>query len=729
MSITTPLTQAKMTAAHREVRKVPLPVNHQGGPLRVSEYYGENVFDITKAEGIPETLRRELVEVMQSKQALKKENAEMIATAVTEWACQKGATHFCHWFQPLTGGTAEKHDAFLDITSTGPIEKLSASALMQGEPDASSFPNGGSRSTFEARGYTSWDMSSPIFISEGPNGKTVCIPTAFVSYFGEALDVKTPLLRAMSRMDEVGTKFMNLCGSKETKHVTITAGCEQEYFLIDRAFYYQRPDLVMTGRTMFGRMSNKNQQLDDHYFGSIDRRVMGFMQELDLELHRLGVAAKTRHNEVAPGQFEIAAIFRDANVAADQNQMVMEQIRKISRKHQFEAILHEKPFAGINGSGKHVNWSLADDTGVNMLEPGNRPENNNRFLALVAMISESVWRHGDAIRMAIASASNDHRLGANEAPPSIISLYLGDALEKIFAAIKSGKQLNFNEPGAIDLGAQQLSSLQRDNTDRNRTSPFAFTGNKFEFRAVGSTAAVGFPISIFAGALVEVMDESNQLLEKLIAEGKTIDQALSEVTKKWVDSSYNVIFNGDGYSDEWVVEAKKRGLPNLKTTADALPVLKDEKASDFLVKQGVFTRDELTTRYNVLVERYITLREIEFNTLISMVHQSVLPALIEYKKELSAVIDQQEEIKLECKVEKEMYKRLNFAAEGVYDTLIQLENMIKALPEDEEKRSLAIANEALPLSETLAEKIGELEQLIPEDCWGIPKYFDMLFVR
>lgn len=721
---------AKRDSLHRPLRQIPRPKDSSGRELKISQYYGELVFDFKTAEGIPETVRREMIEVSRSGKRINREHAEVVAQAVTEWATSKGATHFCHWFQPLTGATAEKHDSFLQIKNGRPIEKLSVGQLLQGEPDASSFPHGGSRSTFEARGYTTWDLTSPMFISEGPNGRTLCIPTAFVSYTGDALDIKTPLLRSISKVNEHATKFLQLVGEKDVKEVVVTAGCEQEYFLVDKSFYYNRSDLVMTGRTMFGSLSARNQQLSDHYFGLIPERVLGFMQELDIELHRLGIPAKTRHNEVAPGQFEIAPIFEDGNVAADHNQLLMATIKRVAEKHDFVAILHEKPFAGINGSGKHMNWSMSSDTGINLFEPGDTPHSNLRFLAMVAMTFEAVYRHQAALRMGIASAGNDHRLGANEAPPSIISVYLGDTLDKIFTSINEGRTFTPEESKNFDLGAHQLANLLRDNTDRNRTSPFAFTGNKFEFRAVGGAAAVGFPQTILNAALVDVLEESNHMIEVLVNEGKTVDQALGEVISKWTKNCYKkIVFNGDGYSEEWIEEAAARGLLNLRTTPEALSVLKDEKATAFLTTRGIFKFSELETRHNVLLERYNMLREIEFSTLLNMVYQNVLPATFDYKGELGAIIARQKEIQLESKVEVEIYKKLNFAAEKLYQEAHNLENALRALPEGDEKRAEAISGTLLPYSVSVAESCNALEDLIPNNLWGLPKYFDMLFLR
>lgn len=719
----------RQTVIGRKIREIEFPLDQDGNPIKASQLFGENTFDYHTAREIPEHIRKELTVISKSHQPISKDHASVVANAALEWAMARGATHFCHWFQPLTGNTAEKHDAFINIENGAPIEQLSASQLMQGEPDASSFPHGGTRSTFEARGYTTWDLNSPMFLLEGPNGKTLCIPTAFISYTGHALDIKTPLLRSEVQISKAATRFLKATGNNDVTSVGSNCGPEQEYFLIDKAFYYARPDLVMTGRTLFGSPSAKNQQLDDHYFGDISERVMAVMQELDLELYKMGIYAKTRHNEVAPGQYEIAPIFAESNIAADNNQLLMATLTKVAQKHNFVACFHEKPFAGINGSGKHLNWSLSTDTGMNLLSPGKEPHSNFRFLATVATIIEAIHRHGGMIRSSIASASNDHRLGANEAPPSIISVYTGDTLQRIFDEIREGKGISNQEIGTIESGVQQLADLSKDNTDRNRTSPFAFTGNRFELRACGSDMAIGLPLSILNAAVAEVLEESATYLEEENKKGTKPEQALLNLTKKWLTSSHQVIFNGDGYSDEWLEEAKKRGLPNYKTSADALPLLKDEKATAFLTNQKIYTQTELIMRHNVLVERYNTQRSIEFTTLVSMVNQYVFPAVVKYKNELSQCVKNQKDIGIESAFEKELYKKLNFASEGLYNRMNQLQNAMEEMPTDINEEAKTIANKLLPLSEEMATFCGQVEELVPDEYWTLPKYYDMLFIR
>jgi glutamine synthetase len=724
---------AKMKATDRSLRKFESPKTSNGANSRISEYFGINVFDFKKSDMIPAEVKKELISYTASRTSgkkLSKVAGEVVAKAVSEWAMNRGATHFCHWFQPLTGSTAEKHDSFLTYSSDDtPIEKFSASQLIQGEPDASSFPNGGSRSTFEARGYTSWDITSPMFLRESENGKTLCIPTAFVSYSGEALDVKTPHLRSITALDKAATKFMNLIGDTDTKNVYSTCGCEQEYFLVDKSLYFLRPDLVMTGRALMGSMTSKNQQLSDHYFGTVPERVLAFMQELDLKLHKLGIPAKTRHNEVAPAQFELAPIFRDSNLAADQNQLIMAIMKKIADRHNFVCLLHEKPFTGINGSGKHLNWSMSDNNGRNLLEPGANPHENFRFLAMVSIVVDAVKKNAGALRMAVATHGNDHRLGAHEAPPSIISVYLGQALDNIFDSILEGKNFTPNHNHLMDMGADQLAHLLKDNTDRNRTSPFAFTGNKFEFRAVGSSQAVGWPSTILNGAMAQTLTEATALVEKYKAAGKTTDEALIELIRTLMKRSGNVVFSGDGYSEEWVKEAARRGLPNLKTSPEALKVLKDENQTKFLVDQGILRPEEIRTRYNVMMDNYCMYREIEIQTMLTMVTQNVLPCGLDYKSKLATVIKDQKEIGLESSVEVDIYKNLNVVVKDVFESAAKLKGAVEALSTDSEERATQIAATIMPLTKKVAAACNALEEMTPDEMWRLPKFYDMLFLR
>ncbi|MBD67083.1 MAG: glutamine synthetase type III [Halobacteriovoraceae bacterium] len=725
--------QAQLGSFKVPTRKFKVPSDVNGNPLRVSEYFGENVFDYMKSEILTKQDKQDIQDVLVKKKDLTKEMADKFANAVLNWATGKGATHFTHWFQPMTGSTAEKHDAFLSIEKGKPIEKLSATQLIQGEPDASSFPHGGSRSTFEARGYTSWDLTSPIFIKVHENGKTLCIPTAFVSYLGDALDIKTPLLRSITQLSKAATKFLNLVNDSNREgdhdtHVDVSCGCEQEYFLIDKGLYFERPDLVMSGRTLFGAVTSRNQQLEDHYFGTVPERVMAFMQEVEVELYRLGIPAKTRHNEVAPGQFEIAPIFDKGNVANDQNQMVMAVLQSVAIKHDFVCLLHEKPFQGINGSGKHLNWSMGGNKYGNLLEPTDSPHTNYKFLAVVAMICEGVFRHGASLRTAIASHSNDHRLGANEAPPSIISVFLGDTLTKILEAYAKGESYTKEGEDFMDLGADQLARLVRDNTDRNRTSPFAFTGNKFEFRAVGSTANVGIPMTILNAAVTDVLVEMNERIEKEKGEGKAVDEILMGIIKDLYNNCSKIVFNGDGYSQEWEDEAAKRGLPNLRTSADALKVIADSGANAFLTKLGIYSENELKMRYNVRVERYCKHREIEFRTLLNIINKDIIPATIEYKGVVAEAIENQKECKIDPKVDLAVLNKLNEHLNKLYDNSDKLRKGLEGLGEEIEDAE-KIAKELLPLSEEIADTIAYLEENVAEDLWPLPTYYDLLFIR
>lgn len=723
------ISSLRQKATSRIPRKIEYPMNNLGIQKKVSEIFGELTFDFKNSPDITDSVKKEIIDAIDNSKGIKKEQAEVIARAVTEWAIKHGATHFCHWFQPLTGTTAEKHDAFFDFKNGKPIERLSASQLLQGESDASSFPNGGSRSTFEARGYTTWDLTSPMFLIESTNGKTLCIPTAFVSYLGESLDVKTPLLKSLSKLSPTVTRFLNLAGHLDSRSVIVTCGAEQEYFLVDKAFYYARPDLVMTGRTLFGALSTRNQQLEDHYFGAIPDRVLAYMQEVDYELHRLGIPSKTRHNEVAPGQYEMAPIFTEANVSSDNNQIIMTTLKRVAEKHDFIVLLHEKPFAGINGSGKHVNWSMSDNTGLNLLEPGNEPQSNLRFLATVAIICEALMKHSKAIRMSIASAANDHRLGANEAPPSIISAYLGDTLGKIFKAILEDTSFTPRGNQVMDLGTNQLSHLLQDNTDRNRTSPFAFTGNKFEFRAVGSGQAIGFPMTILNAAVTDVFKDANLFLEEAQASGQTIEESLMGLIKKLVKNSHNVVFNGDGYSKEWVTEAQRRGLPNLRTTPEALMTMKNFSDYEFLVRGGIFKKEEISTRYNILLEQYIKLREIEIDTLIDMIHQFVIPSALSYKIMLTKILKSQKDIGQTSEFEIAAYSKMS----AQVDELHHLTNdLVKALGEthkNHEEYALLIAHDLMEKTRRVAIICNELEEVIPNKLYSLPKYYDMLFLK
>ncbi|OFZ20919.1 MAG: hypothetical protein A2202_01805 [Bdellovibrionales bacterium RIFOXYA1_FULL_36_14] len=720
----------RQKAINRPKRVFDRPQNNQNQFIKVSDYYGENVFDFRKCKTVSEKIKREMLSHAKQNKPIPREYVELVADACKDWAIGKGATHFCHWFHPLTGSSAEKHDGFLSFREDEtPIERLSASQLIQGEPDASSFPHGGTRATFEARGYTIWDLTSPMFLSETINGKTLCIPTAFVSYKGDALDVKTPLLRSNNAISMEVTKFLNLIGEKEVSEITVTCGAEQEYFLMDKAFFFERPDLIMTGRTLFGKLTARNQQLSDHYFGSISERILSFMQELDHELYKIGIPSKTRHNEVAPGQFEVAQIFRDSNVASDNNQAMMALIKKVADNHNLVALLHEKPMSGINGSGKHLNWSMADNLGRNLLEPGNEVHSNLRFLAMCSVIVEAIYKHADVLRASIATHSNDHRLGGHEAPPSIMSVFLGDTLDKIFKSIMSGQTVEQIENNQFDLGANQLAHLLRDNTDRNRTSPFAFTGNRFEFRAVGSAQSIGFPLSILNAAVSSCFKDANAFIEKEISNGSKVDEVLLKVIKTRMEKAQNIVFNGDGYGIKWHEEAKQRGLSNLKTSADAYKFLKDDRSIDFLISSGVYKINEIKSRYNIMVERYNTYRTIEFNTFISLIDQFVIPATIEYKKKLIKVIKGYKDLALNNYSELKILEKLEALSAELFDESNKLKVELKGLPVCEEQKSFKIAHELMHQSIKMENLCNRIEEMVPDHLWKLPKYMDMLFVR
>jgi glutamine synthetase len=721
----------------RAPRKFDPPRDEQGKRLRVSEFYGTNVFDLHKMkEKLPKDVYTKLVSTIQMGKKLDADIANTVANAIKEWALARGVTHFCHWFQPQTGSTAEKHDAFLTFDDSGHvIEKFSGSQLIQSEPDASSFPSGGMRTTFEARGYTAWDPSSPVFIVEHANGKTLCVPSVFISYHGDALDEKTALIRSMEVLSAKACELMHTIGFNGVKRVVPTLGAEQEYFLIDRAFYNLRPDLVMTGRTLMGGQPPKGQQLEDHYFGSIPARAQAFMSEMEHELYKLGVPVKTRHNEVAPSQFETAPIFEEANLSTDHNQITMEVLRKVALRHNFAVLLHEKPFAGINGSGKHNNWSMAvtasgsELDGDNLLDPGKTPHQNLRFLLCLMAVTRGVHKHAGLLRAGIASSGNDHRLGANEAPPAIISIFMGDLLTKILNEIESGSATASAEASVIKLGVSQLPEVARDNTDRNRTSPFAFTGNKFEFRAVGSSASTAFPITLLNAAVADGFEEVTTRLKDGMKGGKQADSAIMMVLKDLIKETKAIRFEGNNYAEEWVKEAEKRGLPNLRKTPEALAELTSKKSKEMLTRLGVFTDAEINSRHHVRIERYVKNLVIEIDTLRSMVSTQILPACYAYHGALASEV-------------------VSAKAAGVgapqADTLSKLTTLITSLQtkrgeleksvhkaeglSSEDDKAKAIATD---VSTTMAEIRGicdELENLVADDYWPMPKYREMLFL-
>jgi glutamine synthetase len=719
-------------ATQRHPRKFDVPKDDLGRSLAVSDFYGQYTFGVKEIKGaIPKADFERFLDLTHKGQGLEKDLADKIAKAVRNWALEMGITHFCHWFQPMTGLTAEKHDAFISFNDDGsPIEKFSGSQLIQSEPDASSFPSGGMRSTFEARGYTAWDPTSPMFMMTTTNGRTLCIPSVFVSYTGHALDEKTPLLRSVEALSTQAVALLHLLGDTNVKRVQPTLGAEQEYFLIDRAYYALRPDLALTGRTLIGAKPPKGQELEDHYFGSIPSRVQAFMQEVEFELYRLGVPAKTRHNEVAPAQFEIAPIFEEANVSIDHNHLTMEVLRKVAERHNFACLLHEKPFAGINGSGKHNNWSMSTDTGSNLLEPGATPHQNLRFLVMLAAILKGVHKHNALLRASIASTGNDHRLGANEAPPAIMSVFLGDQLNMICNKIKSGEAIENPERAMISLGVSKIPAVARDNTDRNRTSPFAFTGNKFEFRAVGSSASCSFPMACLNSAVAEAMaDLGAQLKQRIKSGGGDRDKAILELVRETIVATEAIRFEGNGYSPEWVVEAERRGLAHLRNTPEALGAFNYPSTKSLFAEQRVLSEAELHSRFHVNVERYLKKIDIEIDTMRLLVDSYVVPSVTQFLTTTAAgaaalaTISGVEKGPVESAVRKtaELLKELTekrAAMESAYQSSSSLA---------EEARSKALAEKVLPAMAALRDVCDRLESAVGNGFWPLPKYREMLF--
>jgi glutamine synthetase len=695
-----------------------------GSGTKVTDVFGSNTFDAAAMrQKLPKPIFQSLQQTIKRGSKLDPSIASEVAHAVKEWAIEKGATHFCHWFQPQTGLTAEKHDAFLTFDDEGaPMERFSGSQLIQSEPDASSFPSGGMRTTFEARGYTAWDPSSPIFIIDGPNGKTLCIPSVFISYHGDALDNKTPLLRSMEVLSERALAILRLFGDTASVRVVPTLGPEQEYFLIDKAFYALRPDLVTAGRTLVGAKPPKGQELEDHYFGSIKDRILAFMQESENELYKLGIPIKTRHNEVAPSQYETAPIFEEANVASDHNQMVMETMNRVARRHNLTLLLHEKPFAGINGSGKHCNWSMADSEGRNLLEPGATPERNLQFLVFLVAVLKGVQRRAGLLRAGIACSGNDHRLGANEAPPAIISVFLGDQLTRVLDGIEKSEAAGAGGMERIALGVGRLPEVARDNTDRNRTSPFAFTGNKFEFRAVPSSSSISVPIAFLNVAVAEALGEIEASLKARTAKGASVQDAALEVVREAVTATKAIRFEGNNYAPEWVEEARRRGLPNLRTTPEALAELVKPEAREFLAKAKVFSQEESEARYHVKMERYVKDIEIEVEALKSLISTHVLPAAYRQhallagagqSKAIGAALD-----------------RVGVAIEDITARLGDLQAVADrtAAEASLDKKACGYAEQVVPAMAAVREVADRIEETVADEFWTLPKYREMLFL-
>lgn len=693
--------------------------------MNVQKLFGSKVFnDETMQERLPKETYKSLKKTIEMGKPLELEVANVVAHAMKDWAIEQGATHFTHWFQPMTGVTAEKHDSFISPKEGGKvIMSFSGKELVKGEPDASSFPSGGLRATFEARGYTAWDPSSYAFIKDD----SLCIPTAFCSYSGEALDKKTPLLRSMQALDKQAVRVLKLFGHDEVKRVITTVGPEQEYFLIDAEIYEKRPDLMFTGRTLFGAKPPKGQELEDHYFGTLKPRVSAYMKELDEELWKLGVYAKTKHNEVAPAQHELAPVFSTTNIATDHNQLTMEMMKTVAEKHGLTCLLHEKPFAGVNGSGKHNNWSISTDTGVNLLEPGATPSQNAQFLLFLTAVIKAVDDYQELLRVSVASAGNDHRLGANEAPPAIISMFLGDELEAIVESIVDGTDYVDKKKKLMSIGATVLPRIPQDTTDRNRTSPFAFTGNKFEFRSLGSTASISGPNIVLNTIVAEVLSAFADELEG----AEVFSDALDTLVKRELTAHQRIIFNGNGYSEEWVKEAERRGLANLKSTVDALPAFVSEKSIEVFTKHKVFTKGELVSRYEIMLENYYKVIDIEALTMDSMVRKEITIAASKYEKLLADVI----EMKLKCGladtkiVEKKYLEKAASLAAEMDEKLEKLEADIAKAGELSEVYDLARFHHDVIFSDmaSLRESVDALEVLIPSEIWPYPTYSEILY--
>lgn len=692
--------------------------------------FGENVFSMSvMMKRLPKDIYKSLKKTVENYSTLDASVADVVANAMKDWAIGKGATHYAHVFFPLTGATAEKHDSFLvpDLSGNA-IAEFSGKTLIQGEPDASSFPSGGLRQTFEARGYTAWDVTSPAYIMESPNGATLCIPTAFISWKGEALDKKTPILRSMQALNTQAQRILRLFGDNTGKIVSSTCGAEQEYFLIDKHFYSARPDLQAAGRTLFGAPSPKGQQFDDHYFGAITDRVLAFMFEVERELYRLGIPVKTRHNEVAPGQFEVAPMFETANLATDHQQLIMVTLKKIAKKHGMECLLHEKPFAGVNGSGKHCNYSFGNATQGNLLDPGETPHENAQFLVFCAAIIRGVHKYAKVLRAVIASAGNDHRLGANEAPPAIISIFLGDQLTDVFEQIKNGGATCSKECGVMKIGVDALPDLPKDAGDRNRTSPFTFTGNRFEFRGVGSDQSVSGPLvamnTIFADSIDYI---ATQLEAATAGDPSKLHTAVQDVLKKIIDKHGAIIFNGDNYADAWREEAAKRGLPNLKTTPEALPMLIEDDVIELFNRHNVLSKDEMRSRYDTYLEQYNLKVEVEAKTVAEMANTIIYPAAVRYQSELADSCLKMKELGAEY--DDTALKETAGLIKDLKAGIKTLEGLIAHESENALDKAIACCEQTLPAMLNVRAIADKLEGIVADDLWPLPTYQEMLFIR
>ena len=689
----------------------------------ISEMFGSMVFnDQVMKERLPKEVYESLQNTIQNGKHLDLSIANVVAAAMKDWAIEKGATHYTHWFQPMTGITAEKHDSFISPRDNSTvIMEFKGKELVQGEPDASSFPSGGLRATFEARGYTAWDPTSYAFIK----GKTLCIPTAFCSFGGEALDKKTPLLRSMEVLGKAAIKIVHLFGNEDVTKVKTTVGPEQEYFLIDKDKYYKRPDLVYTGRTLFGAMPPKGQELDDHYFGSIKPRVKAFMLELDEELWKLGVFAKTEHNEVAPAQHELAPIFTTTNLATDHNQLTMELMQRVAKKHNFVCLLHEKPFAGVNGSGKHNNWSLSTNTGVNLLEPGETPSENAQFLLFLCAVIKAVDEYQDLLRISVASAGNDHRLGANEAPPAIVSMFLGDELSAVLDALERDEKYTGKEKEHMRVGVHVLPKFPKDTTDRNRTSPFAFTGNKFEFRMLGSSASIADTNTVINTAVTQVLNEFYDILSN----ATDFNVALHDLIRDTIKAHKRILFNGNGYDDKWTAEAERRGLSNLRSTPDAISHLLDEKNVQLFVNNKVFSEKELRARFDIMLENYTKVINIEALTMIDMAKKSIIPAVSKYTKELVKTATMKHDLGIEAGYETKVATKLSALNTEAYELTERLESEVchANLEKNVERNAKLHEEKVLSTMNALRMVVDEMETMTSKEYWPMPNYSELLF--
>jgi glutamine synthetase len=709
---------------------------------KVTDYYGSNTFndEVMRSLLSPEAYTK-ITNAIEDGKKIDREAADEVAAAMKSWALSKGATHYTHWFQPLTGTTAEKHDAFFDITNKGKaMEKFKGSALVQQEPDASSFPNGGIRSTFEARGYTAWDPSSPAFIMENTAGTaTLCIPSVFVSYTGEALDYKTPLLKSGELIDKAATKVMNEYFSREVSKVTATLGAEQEYFLVDEALYNARPDLLMSGRTVFGHSPAKGQQLEDHYFGSIPSRVNAFMVDFEIEALKLGMPVRTRHNEVAPAQFEVAPTYEEANLACDHNALLMDLMNKVASKHKMRVLFHEKPFAGINGSGKHNNWALATDTGINLLGPSSKPKENLRFLTFFVNTIKAVHDYADLLRASIATAGNEHRLGANEAPPAIVSIFIGSEMTKVLKDLENLSEMNDiklekGDNVYLRLGINKIPALLLDNTDRNRTSPFAFTGNKFEFRAVGSSANSATPMTILNTIVANQLFKFREEVDVHIEKGVKKELAIVEVLKGYVSQSKKILFEGNGYSEDWVKEAESRGLSNLKTTPDALAKYLDKSVIDLFLKYGVFTEVEMHARYEIEMENYIKKIQIESRVIGDLAINHIMSTSLKYQTLLVDNVRGQKEIGIDPQYfapTVEIIKKISIYTSKINNLVEEMTEARKEANnvEDLVERARLYSTKVKDYFEEIRYCVDKLELIVDDDEWPLPKYRELLLIK